>query len=215
MGYSVVTVANPLRGLSSDAAYVRAGLATISGPIVLVGHSYGGAVITNAAVGVANVKALVYLAAFSLAPGESVATVLPPDRFPGSHIDPSKLDVVPVANPAAPGGQDVDLYIKSQYFRDIFAGDVSPIRSAQEAATQRPLANHAYTEPSGTPAWQSIPSWDLVTLDDHAISPVGQKFMAARMRAHTEYVRSTQDVMISHPAVVDRIVVQAAANAVS
>jgi pimeloyl-ACP methyl ester carboxylesterase len=209
-GYPVVTVANPLRGLSSDAAYVRARLATISGPIVLVGHSYGGAVITNAAVGVANVKALVYLAAFSLAPGESVATVLPPDKYPGSHIDPTKLDVVPVPNPAAPGGQDVDLYIKSPYFRDIFAGDVSVQRSALEATTQRPLANYAFTEPSGTPAWQSIPSWDLVTLDDHAISPIGQRFMAARMHAHTEYVDSAHDVMISHPSAVDRIVVQAA-----
>jgi pimeloyl-ACP methyl ester carboxylesterase len=211
LGYPVMTVANPLRGLLSDAAYVRARLEMIGGPIVLIGHSYGGAVITNAADGVPNVKALVYLGAFSLAQGESVATVLPPAQYPGSHLDPTKLDVIPVANPVAPGGQDVDLYIKSQYFRDIFAGDVSPQKAVLEATTQRPLANFAYTEPSGVPAWQSIPSWNLITLDDHAISPLGQKFMAGRMHAHTEYVHSAHDVMISHPAAVDRIVIQAAA----
>ena len=108
LGYPVTAVANPLRGLLSDAAYVRARLESISGPIILVGHSYGGAVITNAAVGVTNVKALVYVGAFSPGHGESVATVLPPDQYPGSHLDGTKRDVVPVANPVAPGGQDVD-----------------------------------------------------------------------------------------------------------
>ena len=210
LGYPVVAIANPLRGLSSDSDYVRARLEQISGPIVLVGHSYGGAVITNAASGVPNVKALVYVAAFAPAEGENLATMLPPDRYPGSHLDPSKLDVVPVPNPAAPSGQDVDLYIKPAYFRDIFAGDVSTHEAMLEAATQRPFANTAFTEPSGPPAWATIPSWDLISLDDHAISPAGQKFMAQRMHATTATVHSAHDIMISHPGAVDEIILRAA-----
>jgi pimeloyl-ACP methyl ester carboxylesterase len=207
LGYPVVVIANPLRSLTGDSDYVRARLEQISGPIVLVGHSYGGAVITNAARGVSNVKALVYVAAFAPAEGESLAT----DQYPGTHIDPSKLDVVPVPNPAAPSGKDVDLYIKPAYFRDIFAGDVSPHRSMLEAATQRPFANTAFTQPSGPPAWATIPSWDLISLDDHAISPAGQMFMAQRMHAHITEVHSAHDIMISHPAAVDQIIIRAAA----
>jgi pimeloyl-ACP methyl ester carboxylesterase len=207
LGFAVVTIANPLRGLTSDSDYVRARLEQISGPIVLVGHSYGGAVITNAARGVSNVKALVYVAAFAPAEGESLAT----DQYPGTHIDPSKLDVVPVPNPAAPGGHDVDLYIKPADFRDIFAGDVSPQKSMLEAATQRPFANTAFTQPSGAPAWDTIPSWDLISLDDHAISPAGQMFMAHRKHAHISEVHSAHDIMISHPAAVDQIIMRAAA----
>ena len=207
LGYPVVTIANPLRSLTSDSDYVRARLEQISGPIVLVGHSYGGAVITNGARGVSNVKALVYVAAFAPAEGESLAT----DQYPGTHIDPSKLDVVPVPNPAASGGQDVDLYIKPADFRDIFAGDVSPRESMLEAATQRPFANTAFTQPSGAPAWATIPSWDLISLDDHAISPAGQMFMAQRMHAHITTVHSAHDIMISHPAAVDQIILRAVA----
>jgi pimeloyl-ACP methyl ester carboxylesterase len=207
LGYPVVTIANPLRSLTSDSDYVRARLEQISGPIVVVGHSYGGAVITNGARGVSNVKALVYVAAFAPAEGESLAT----DQFPGTHIDPSKLDVVPVPNPAAPGGQDVDLYIKPADFRDIFAGDVSPRESMLEAATQRPFANTAFTQPSGAPAWATIPSWDLISLDDHAISPAGQMFMAQRMHAYITTVHSAHDIMISHPAAVDQIILRAVA----
>jgi pimeloyl-ACP methyl ester carboxylesterase len=206
-GYPVVTIANPLRSLTGDSDYVRARLKQISGPIVLVGHSYGGAVITNAARGVSNVKALVYVAAFAPAKGESLAT----DQYPGTHIDPSKLDVVPVPNPAAPTGQDVDLYIKAADFRDIFAGDVSPHEAMLQAATQRPFASTAFTQPSGTPAWATIPSWDLISLDDHAISPAGQMFTAHRMHAHITAVHSAHDIMISHPAAVEQIILRAVA----
>jgi pimeloyl-ACP methyl ester carboxylesterase len=207
LGYPVVPIANPLRSLTGDSDYVRARLAQISGPIVLVGHSYGGAVITNAARGVSNVKALVYVAAFAPAEGESLAS----DQYPGTHIDPSKLDVVPVPNPAASGGQDVDLYIKAADFRDIFAGDVSPHEAMLQAATQRPFASTAFTQPSGAPAWAAIPSWDLISLDDHAISPAGQMFMAQRMHAHITSVHSAHDIMISHPAAVDQIILRAVA----
>lgn len=211
LGYPVVTIANPLRSLTNDSDYVRARLEQISGPMVLVGHSYGGAVITNAARGVSNVKALVYVAAFAPAEGESLATMLPADQYPGSHLDGSKLDVVPVPNPAAPSGQDVDLYIKPADFRDIFAGDVSNHEAMLEAATQRPFANTAFIQPSGAPAWATIPSWDLISLDDHAISPAGQMFMAQRMHAHITAVHSAHDIMISHPAAVDQIILRAVA----
>ena len=208
-GYPVVAVADPLRGLSSDSAYLRARLATISGPIVLVGHSYGGAVITNAAVGMPGVKALVYVAAFGLAPGESVVSMA--TAYP-AHIDPSKFDEVPIANPAAPGGQDVDIYLKSADFADIMAADVPAPRAALEAVTQRPAAGQAFNEASGTPAWATIPSWYLITLDDHAVSPTGQEFMARRMHARVETVRSAHDVEISHPRAVEDIILDAAAH---
>jgi pimeloyl-ACP methyl ester carboxylesterase len=209
MGYPVVAVADPLRGLSSDAAYLRARLATISGPIVLVGHSYGGAVITDAAVGMPGVKALVYVAAFGLAPGESVVSMA--TAYP-AHIDPSKFDEVPIANPAAPGGQDVDIYLKSADFADIMAADVPAPRAALEAVTQRPAAGQAFNEASGTPAWATIPSWYLITLDDHAVSPAGQEFMARRMHARVETVHSAHDVEISHPRAVEDVILDAAAH---
>jgi pimeloyl-ACP methyl ester carboxylesterase len=211
LGFPVVTVADPLRGLTSDSDYVRSRLAQISGPIVLVGHSYGGAIITNAARDVPNVKALVYLAGFALAEGESVATIS--SQYP-SHIDSTRLDIIPVPNPVAPNGQDVDLYIKPAYFADIFAADVSAQQAALQAATQRPLSNTAFTQPSGAPAWTTIPSWDLITLDDNAVTPAAQAFMAARMNAHSQSVHSAHDVMISHPDAVDRIILQAAASIV-
>ncbi|GAA5198453.1 alpha/beta hydrolase [Rugosimonospora acidiphila] len=212
LGYPVLTESTPLRGLTSDADHLRARLQTISGPIVLVGHSYGGAVITNAARGVPNVKALVYAAAFVPAANESLQMILA--EHPGSHIDGTKLDVVPVANAAADGGQDADLYIKPADFRDIFAGDVSAQRSALEAATQRPLANTAFAQLSGAPAYADVPSWDLISLDDHAIPASAQLFMARRAGAHLESIHSAHDIMISHPTAVEHLIIEAA-NAVS
>ncbi len=122
-GYPVIAPANPLRGLSADSDYLRSVLATIDGPVVLVGHSYGGAVITNAARGADNVVALVYVAAFIPAEGTSVATSYDQATYPGSLLTQESLVVRPVANPAAPQGQDADLYIRPDLFRKIFAGD--------------------------------------------------------------------------------------------
>ncbi|OLE29202.1 MAG: alpha/beta hydrolase [Catenulispora sp. 13_1_20CM_3_70_7] len=186
-GYPVVAVANPLRGLSSDADVVRSVLATINGPVILVGHSYGGAVITNAARGAANVKALVYIGAFVPAQGESLATILPPAQFPGALLGPDTTDVRPVPNAVAPGGQDADITIKPADFRAVFAGDVPAF-----------------------PAWQTLPSWDLITDDDKAIPPAGQRFMAARAHAHVESVDSSHAVMVSHPGAVVDIILDAA-----
>ncbi|MBO4252453.1 alpha/beta fold hydrolase [Streptomyces griseorubiginosus] len=209
LGFPVVAAPNPLRGLSSDADCVRSLLRTISGPIVLVGHSYGGAVITNAARGVDNVKALVYVGAFVPDKGESLATVLDPRQYPGSLLGPDTTMTRPVPNPAAPSGQDADIYIKAPDFRQVFAGDVPASQASVMAATQRPLSYTAETEVSGDPAWKSIPSWDLVTLNDKAIPPAGQRFMAERANAHIEYVESSHAVMVSHPQAVLRIVLDA------
>jgi pimeloyl-ACP methyl ester carboxylesterase len=213
-GYPVLAVSDPLRGLTSDSDYVRSFLRTISGPIVLVGHSYGGAVITNAARGVATVRALVYVGAFIPDAGESIATAADPARFPGSLLGPDTTVVRPVANPAAVGGQDVDIYITLEAFRQVFAGDLSPRRADVLARTQRPLSATANFEPSGEPAWRTVPSWDLVTTADHAIPPSAQQFMAARAGAHVTTVASAHDVMVSHPEAVTAIV-ERAARAVS
>jgi pimeloyl-ACP methyl ester carboxylesterase len=207
-GYPVIAPSDPLRGVTSDADYIRSVLATIDGPVILVGHSYGGAVITNAARGASNVEALIYLAAFVPDEGDSVATSYDPATYPGSLLTQSALTIRPVYNPAAvsQGGQDADLYIRADLFRRIFAGDQSKKKAAVMAAAQRPLSAFAYTEASGEPAWKTVPSWDLITLDDHAISPGGQRFMAERAGAHIRTVHSAHDVMVSHPARVVRLI---------
>jgi pimeloyl-ACP methyl ester carboxylesterase len=203
LGYPVYAPSNPLRGLTSDSDYVRSFLKTISGPIVLVGHSYGGAVITNAARGVPNVKALVYLDAFIPKEGDSAATAVP-SKYTGSLLGNATLTARPYTT--ASGATDADLYITPKDFRKVFAGDVSPARAKLEALTQRPLANAAFTEKSGDPAWKTIPSWDLIGTQDKAIDPAGQEFMAKQAGAHISHVKSAHDVMISHPkAVVDEI----------
>ncbi|WP_027345020.1 alpha/beta fold hydrolase [Hamadaea tsunoensis] len=211
LGYPVVAAANPLRGLTSDADYVRALLQSISGPIVLVGHSYGGAVITNAARGVPNVRALVYIGAFLPDQGESIATTPDPATYP-SLLGPGTTQVRPVPNAAAVGGTDLDLTIKPEDFRSVFAGDVPAPTAELMAIEQRPLALTAYTETSGAPSWRALPTWDLITLDDQAINPAGQRFMAERAHARVQTVHSSHAVMVSHPDAVTRIVLAAIAG---
>jgi pimeloyl-ACP methyl ester carboxylesterase len=205
-GYPVIAPANPLRGVGADAAYSKSVLATIPGPVVLVGHSYAGAVITNAAVGAPNVKALVYIAAIAPDDGESQMDIF--TRFPGSHIGPSTTLTRPF-----PGG--VDVYIDLKSFRDVFAADQSPAVAATMAAAQRPLAQVASAEKSGPPAWRTLPSWYMVAKHDHAIPPAAERFMAKRAHAHTVEVKSSHDVMVSHPAAVTKLILTAARSASS
>ena len=194
-GYPVIAPANPLRGLTSDADYVRSVLQTIDGPIVLVGHSYGGAVISNAARGVDNVKALVYIAAFAPETGESLEQLV--TKNPGTHITPDALDVRPY--PLPDGGTGADLYIKAEVFRDAFAGDLPRSTTNLMQATQRPFSAAAFGEPSGDPAWKTIPSWYLVSSNDHAIPPVTQRFMAARAGSVVIEVKASHVPMKSQP----------------
>jgi pimeloyl-ACP methyl ester carboxylesterase len=206
LGYPVIAPANPLRGLSSDAAYIHSVLATIPGDVVLVGHSYGGAVITNAAVGATNVKALVYIAAFAPDTGESLAQLV--TQNPGTHITPDALDERPY--PLPDGTQGVDLYIKASVFRDAFAADL-PLRTTKlMQATQRPFSVAAFTEPSGTPAWKTTPSWYLVATDDHAIPPATQKFMAARAGSTVAQVKASHVPMMSRPDETTALILKAA-----
>ena len=205
-GYPVIAPADPLRDLASDSAYVRSVLQTISGPIVLVGHSYGGAVISNAAVGVPNVKALVYIAAFAPDKGESLVQLV--TLNPGSQIGPPTLDFRPY--PLADGGTGTDLYIKKSAFHDAFAGDLPLEVTNQMQATQRPFANEAFLAPSGEPAWKTIPSWYMVATEDHAIPPATERFMAQRAHASTVEVDSSHVAMISQPEATTRLILDAA-----
>jgi pimeloyl-ACP methyl ester carboxylesterase len=200
-GYTVIAPANPLRGLATDAAYIGSVLDTIEGPIVLAGHSYGGAVLTNAATGRPNVKALVYIAAFAPDAGDTVAGIL--GLNPGSHLGPDALIFRP-----HPGG--VDGYVSPAHFRDVFAADINKDQAAVMAATQRPGDSTTLQQPSGPPAWATVPSWYLVATEDHLIPPATQRFMAARAGATTVEVRSSHVAMISHARESTDLIVRAA-----
>ena len=207
-GFPVIAPANPLRDLASDAAYIHSVLETIQGPIVLVGHSYGGAVITNAAVGVPNVKALVYIAGFAPDQGESLVQLV--TMNPGSLIGPNTTITRPY--PLGDGAQGTDLYLTKDGVRTAFAGDVpGPVRN-QMFATQRPFADEAFQSTSGTPAWKTIPSWYLVATNDKAIPPATQFFMAERAGARISTVRSSHVPQISRPDNVFSVIRAAAAS---
>src|SRR6266567_3485970 len=198
-GYTVYAPANPLRGLTSDSAYIASFLQSISGPIILVGHSYGGAVITNAATGNPNVKALVYIDAFAPDQGESLASLssVPPPL--GQSPSCLSGDPTQVFNFVPLTGGDVDLYVKPSLFSSCFANDLPPNEGAVLASTQRPFALSALPQPSGVPAWRSIPSFYLVGTIDNVIPPFAQLFMAHRANAAIVQVRASHLVMISHP----------------
>jgi pimeloyl-ACP methyl ester carboxylesterase len=207
-GYTVDAPPNPLRGLPDDAAYLADFLHSVSGPIVLVGHSYGGAVITNAATGNPNVTALVYVDAFIPAQDETLLKLS--GERPGSCVagDPTQIfNLVP--SPGAPPGA-VDAYLKPSLFPSCFANDLPARRAAVLAATQRPLSTAALTQPSGPPAWATIPSWALVGTADHMIPPAELLFMAERAHAHIVEIDASHVSMISHPAAAADLIVAAA-----
>src|SRR5215203_597860 len=207
-GYTVIAFPNPLRGLPDDSAYLAAFLQSVSGPIVLVGHSYGGTVITNAATGNTNVKALVYVDAFIPAEGETVGQLA--SLEPGSCVggDPTQVfDLVPY--PGAPPGA-VDAYVKQSLFPSCFANDLPAKQAAVLAATQRPASTVILGQPSGPPAWAEIPSWALVGTVDRVIPPAAQLIMAERAGAHIVKIKASHLSMISHPGAVTRLIVAAA-----
>jgi pimeloyl-ACP methyl ester carboxylesterase len=207
-GYAVTAPPNPLRSLHGDAAFIADYLTTIRGPVVLVGHSYGGMVISNAATGNPNVKALVYVDAFVPDTGES-ALGLDSSR-PGSALGagPEKVfDFVPF--PGAAKG-DAELYVKPSVFASAFANDF-PAKTAEVlASTQGPAVYSALTAKSGTPAWKTIPSWYLVGTIDKAIPATIQRFMAARAHARISEVKAGHLSMVSKPAAVAKVIVAAA-----
>ena len=205
-GFPVIAPPNPLRDLASDSAYISSVLDTINGPVVLAGHSYGGAVITNAAVGHSNVKALVYIAGWALDQGDSIASLI--TKYPGSLIGPATTIGRPY--PLPDGSQGTDLYLTRQGVATAFAADVSPEVQGQIFATQRPFSVDAFNSKSGVPAWKAIPSWYLVTTEDKAIPPATQLFMAKRADASITEVSSSHVAMYSHPDRVVDIILDAA-----
>ncbi|MEV4276436.1 alpha/beta fold hydrolase [Actinoplanes xinjiangensis] len=202
-GYPVVAAANPLRGLSSDAAHLRTVINSVHGPIVLAGHSYGGAVMTNAAAGDPDVTALVYIAAFAPDRGESALELS--GRFPGSTLGDT-LAAVPL------GDGTSDLSIRPDLFRQQFAADVPRQQASLMAVTQRPIRDAALSERSGEPAWTRIPSWFLVAGADRNIPVAAQRWMADRAgsRATIEIGRASHAVGVSNPRPVADLIVRAA-----
>ncbi|MFI6604327.1 alpha/beta fold hydrolase [Nonomuraea sp. NPDC050536] len=205
-GYKTIAPANPLRGLPTDAPYINSVLKSIDGPIVLVAHSYGGAVITNAAVGVANVKALVYIAAMVPDEGEKLVDLF--GKFPGSQI-PDSVREVPYTN--ADGSEGVDLYLKPDKFRGAFAADLPVSTTRLMQATQRPFAASSYTDVTTGAAWHTIPSWALVATEDKAIPPALERFFYKRAKSHVYEAKGASHVpMISQPGLVTRVIQDAA-----
>jgi len=210
-GYTVDVPPNPLQGLTYDSQTLAGFLATISGPVVLVGHSYGGMVATNAAAGNPNVKALVYVDAYIPAQGDTLQGLT--GAQPGSCLAVAPADVTngftfaPI--PGAPAG-DVDAYVKPSVFASCFANGLPAGEGAVLAATQRPLATGTLTDPSGVPAWRTIPSWAVVGTADHVIPPAEQLFMATRAHAHITEVDAPHLSMVSNPGTVTQVILAAA-----
>ncbi len=205
-GFVAIGFANPLRHLAGDAASLAALLGTVSGPIVLVGHSYGGAVLSNAAAGNQQVQALVFVAGWMPDEGESIQQLLESEVF-GDSLVPAALRPVPFTNPD--GSEVVDLYLDRELFPETFAADVDPETAAVMAATQRPWSGAAAATPSGPPGWRSIPSWYLLGTQDRCIPPAGQRFMAERGNAKIEEVAASHASMVSQPEAVTRLILSA------
>lgn len=203
-GYTVMAAANPLRSVSGDAAYVRALASSIAGPVILVGHSYGGTVIANAAMGPANIKALVFVGAFAPDKGETVIELS--GRYPGGTLGEALAPPVLLAD----GGKD--LYIDQAKFHAQFAADVEAPSARLMAATQRPIAEAALIEPSGEPAWKSLPSWFIYGTADKNIPPAAMKFMAVRAGARkiVELPGASHVPNVSQPAAIAALIDEAA-----
>jgi pimeloyl-ACP methyl ester carboxylesterase len=207
-GYTVIAAPDPLRSLKSDSDYVSGIVKNVKGPVVLVGHSYGGSIITNAANGADNVKALVYVAAYAPEAGESAFDLT--GKFPGSIL-PGAL-----ATPIALADGTHDLYVQQDKFRAVFAADVPEKQAKLMAATQRPVTDVALKDASGAPAWKSLPSWFVYGSTDKVIPPASHAFMAQRAGAKEIIVLrgASHVVMISHPSVIAKLIEKAAEVAV-
>jgi pimeloyl-ACP methyl ester carboxylesterase len=203
--FPVIVAANPLRTVEGDAASVAALLGTIKGPVVLVGHSYGGVVASNAAKAGDAVKALVYVAGFAPDAGESAAELSA--RFPGSALATS-------IRPAPMSSTDVDLYIQAPRFHEVFAADVSAAEAAVMQISQRPVTQAALAAGSGPPAWKATPSWFIYGDADLCIPPAAHAFMAKRADARRTVVikGGSHALMVSHPVEVAALIEQAAAS---
>jgi pimeloyl-ACP methyl ester carboxylesterase len=205
-GYTVLVPANPLRGLASDAAYIASYVnQRTSGPVVLVGHSYGGAVVTNAALAAPRVRSLVYIDAFAPEAGESLQSIL--QDF-GAAPDPSSVFDI-VGFPGAAAG-DADIYFKPAVFPVAFGNGLSARENAVLAASQKPLSLHAFGEKSGPPAWKTLPSWYVVGTADRVVPPPLQLQMANRAHSTVSMVDAGHLSMLVRPGFVEHVIERAA-----
>ncbi|HEX6402343.1 MAG TPA: alpha/beta hydrolase [Pseudonocardiaceae bacterium] len=207
-GLQVTAPANPLRGISIDSAYLASFLKQIPGPVLAVGHSYGGAVISNAASDAANVVGLVFVAAFAPEQGERLIEVVS-----GSKDSVLTTALVPLQYPLGDGAQTaVEFTIDPAKFHDAFAADVPAEQIAVVAATQRPVADLAFSEPSGPPAWKALPAWAVVATGDKAAGTDVIRAMAERAGATITEADGSHVIMVSQPEVVTEVIMTAAAT---
>jgi pimeloyl-ACP methyl ester carboxylesterase len=208
-GHHVVAAANPLRSLSTDAAAVSDLVRSIEGPVVLVAHSYGGAVISNVDADAGDIVGLVYANGFAPEPGENCFGLAA--MFPGSMLGEE------TARPVPRSDGTTDLYIASDSFHDIFCQDVPEPQAALMAATQRPATQEALVEPSGEPLWKHVPSWFLIGEDDRIIPAALQHYMAKRAHAHRtiEIPGASHALPVSHPDATAHLILEAAAMRVA
>jgi pimeloyl-ACP methyl ester carboxylesterase len=205
-GFRAIGFANPLRGLADDARYLADFLRSLAGPLVLVGHSYGGAVISAAATGNEQVKTLAFFSGWMPDEGESIAQVF--ETSEGSLVGPALRPVPFTGQDGSEGGQD--LYLDPEQFHAVFAADVDRGTSDVMAATQRPWSGAGFYEPSGPPAWKTLPCWYLLCTEDKAIPPATQRFMAERANARIQEVPASHVSMVSQPEAATQLILRAA-----
>jgi len=209
-GMTVIAPANPLRGIAHDSDYIASVFAQIEGPVLAVGHSYGGAVITNAATDAKNVVGLVYVAAFAPDEGETLGAV-----EAGSKDSVLNSALVPRHYPTADGGQATEFYIDPPKAREAFAGDLSDQQAGLIAATQRPVSELAFSEANGPPAWKHLPSWAVVATGDKAAGADVVRSMAERAAATITEIEGSHVIMVSQPQAVTEVILAAVAAVAS
>src|SRR5437667_2787730 len=206
-GVQVTAPANPLRGLASDSAYIASVFDQIPGPVLAVGHSYAGALITNAATKARNVVGLVFVAAFAPDEGERLG-----DVESGSKDSVLNAALVPLHYPTGQGAETaVEFAVNPAHFHEAFAADLPAEQAAVMAATQRPVAELAFSEPAGVPAWKSLPSWAVVATGDKAAGSDVVRAMARRAGATITEVDGSHVIMLSQPQVVTDVILSAVA----
>ena len=204
-GYTVIAPANPLRGVIADSAYLASVVNQVDGPVLLVGHSYGGALITNAATDASNVVGLVYVAAFAPDADERLGDVTASSK--------DSILMTALVQRDYPTGRDGDtateFYVDPARLREVFAADLAAEAASVVAAIQRPVAAAAFSEPSGPPAWKRLPSWAVVATDDKAAGTDIVRSMAQRAGADIVEVEGSHVIMVSQPQVVVDVIVKA------
>jgi pimeloyl-ACP methyl ester carboxylesterase len=209
-GVQVTAPTNPLRGIAIDSAYINSFLEQIPGPVLAVAHSYGGAVITNAATNANNVVGLVYVAAFAPDEGETLGDIASNSR--DSVVLPA---LVELQYPTGEGQEEtaVEFTIDPEKFHEVFAADLSVEQTALMAATQRPLSGLPFSEPTGVPAWKNLPSWAVVSTGDKVVGTDAVRSMAERAGATITEVEGSHVIMISQPQAVTDVILTAVAAA--